>query len=343
MSIVSQEQSKLQAVVNVLKTKNTNLTIKDLQDNVAKMAPLEFNEFITGLFNKVFKSYLFKRVLFTHPIISTFITEGTSFEAHREYFDTKLIESEDFDVKSKFSNDQKLTKTLQTVLSTQLKKFLRLSTNINYAKAAFASESAFSSWLESQFRVITESMNVELYKEISKKVTSAIKNEYDWSSENKLEDVMLKLNTLSDNMAFPSRDYNLGFANTSGKITGHDDETRVNATKRDQMVLFVSPKIKNLLDAKVGSVKFHNQYFDITKYNVITLEEELLTEDGSKREIMILCDKEAFKGYFRINDMASQFWAKNMTVEYFQHYWLVFGEIPWANGVKIKLSSTLNA
>lgn len=338
--------TKLEALVTKLNQLHSgNLTVQSLQENVAKMAPLELNEFISGLFNKVFKSYIFERVLFSHPILKQFVVEGTSFEAHREYFDTQLIEDADYDLNKKMLTDIKTTKVLQTILSTQLKKVLSLTINLHQSRAAFASETAFSQWLESQFRVITESMNIRLYKVISDKVVKAVKNTIDLTSITSYDTLLEQLNTLSDNMAFPSKAYNLGYQSKGTGIkrtadTQFDDLTRTNATSRSDMILFISPKMKNLFDSKVGSIKYHNQYFDISKYNVITLEEDLL-KDGAN-DIMLLVDKNAFKGYFRINEMVSQFWGANLTTDYFQHYWLVFGEIPWANGVKIKLSQNFN-
>lgn len=336
--------NKLEALVEKLNASGGHLTVQTLQENVAKMSPMELNEFIGGLFNKVFKSYLFERVIFSHPLLKTFIVEGTSFEAHREYFDTQLIDSYDYDLSKRYSDDVKPVKTLQTILSTQLRKVLEVPVNLHQARAAFASETAFSQWLNAQFRVITESMNILLYKYISSQLSKKVVNTVDLTSITKLDDVLQKINTLSENMSFPSKAYNLGY---QAKGTGidlkldikYDALTRTNATSRSDMILFISPKIKNAIDSKVGAIKYHNQYFDITKYNVITLEEEYL-KDG-ENDLLLLVDKNAFKGYFRINEMVSQFWGKNLVTDYFQHYWLVFGEIPWANGVKIKLNKDI--
>lgn len=327
-------------------TSQIEAAVKKLQENVAKMSPLETNEFITGLFNKIFKSYLYERSIFKHPILGKFVQEGTSYEAHREYFDTQLIESENYDINKRVLSENKTTKTLQTVLSTQLKKVMPLTINMNFAKAAFASETAFSSWLESQFRVIEESFNKELYNTIGSKIVSSIKNVVDLSTINKYDELLQEVNTLSENMYFPSKAYNLGYQSNGTGIARtldnqYDDVTRTNSVKREDMILFISPKLKNLFDSKVGSIKFHNQYFDITKYNVVTLDESLLKDNG--HDLLLLVDKNAFKGYFRINEMVSQFWGANMMTDYFLHYWLVFGEIPWANGVKIKLSKTFTA
>ena len=339
--------SKLTALVTKLNQLGGGaLTVQQLQESVIKMNPMELNEFIEGLFNKVFKSYIFERVIFTHPILKTFVVEGTSFEAHREYFDNQLIESEDYDLTKKMIPDVKRTKTLQTILSTQLKKILPLTINLHQARAAFASETAFSQWLESQFRVITESMNIELFKEISTRVVEGVKNYLDLTAIDRYDTLLQELNTLTDNMYFPSKAYNLGYQSNGNGINRtldpqFEEVTRTNSTKREDMILFMSPKMKNLFDSKVGSVKFHNQYFDVSKYKVITLEESML-KDGNC-DVMIVVDKNAFKGYFRINEMVSQFWAANLTTDYIQHYWLVFGEIPWANGVKLKLSDNFVA
>lgn len=320
--------------------------VKELQDAVAKMNPMQLNEFITDLFNKVFKSYLYERTIFKHPLLSKFITEGTSFEAHREYFDSKLIESEDYDINKRMLTENKKTETLSTVLSTQLKKVMSLTVNMNFAKAAFASETAFSQWLENQFRVMEESINIELYNKIGSEVVKGVKNVIDLSTVDRYDTLLQEINTLSDNMFFPSEAYNLGYQSQGTGINRtktdvKDAKLRKNSISRKDMILFVSPKIKNLLDSKVSSIKFHNQYFDITKYEVVTLDESLL-KDG-QNDLILLVDKNAFKGYFRVNEMASQFWAANLMTDYHFHYWLVFGEIPWANGVKIKLSTNFVA
>lgn len=340
--------NKLEALVVKLgmasegKTSEIATKVKDLQNAVAKMSPMQLNEFITGLFNKVFKSYIYERTIFKHPLLSKFVTEGTSFEAHREYFDSKLIESEDYDINKRMLSEIKTTKTLSTILSTQLKKVMSLTINLNFAKAAFASETAFSQWLENQFRVLEESVNIELYNKIGSDIVKGVKNVIDLTSVTKYDTLLQEINTLSDNMFFPSEAYNLGYQSEGTgikriKTNDANAQLRKNSLKREDMLLFVSPKIKNLLDSKVSSIKFHNQYFDITKYTVVTLDENLLKE--GENDIMLLIDKNAFKGYFRVNEMASQFWAANLLSDYHFHYWLVFGEIPWANGVKIKLSN----
>lgn len=335
--------SKLEALVTKLnEVGGASLTVSQLQENIAKMNPLELNEFIDGIFNKIFKSYIFNRVIFSHPILSQFVEAGTSVEAHREYFDTQLIQGEDYDLNKKFSNDIKRTKTLQTVFSTILKRVMSLTINLHQARAAFASETAFSQWLESQYRVISESINIELYDVISKRVVAEVKNTIDLKSIDKYDELLQQINTLTENMSFPSKAYNLGYQSTGSGInrtldTKYKDLTRTNSTKRSDMVMFISPKLKNAIDSKVGAIKFHNQYFDISKYKVITLDENVL-KDGND-ELIVIVDKEAFKGYFRINEMVSQFWASNLTTDLFHHYWLVFGSIPWANGVKIKISN----
>lgn len=344
--------NKLEALVVKLGLASPNnvaqikTTVNKLQESVKNMNPMELNEFINEMFNKVFKSYLFNRVIFSHPVYKKFIEEGVSIEANREYFDTQLLDSKAYDINKRIPTDLQPVKVLQTVLTTQLRDYFTLPVNMNFARAAFASETAFSQWLEAQFKTLEESFNKKLYEVISSKIVKSVINTVDLTNVNEIDKTLENLNILSDNMAFPSKAYNLGY---QAKGTGinlvadsiYDDKTRINATKRENMILFVSPRIKNLIDSRVGSIKYHNQYFDIKKYEVITLDEKIMTD--SDVPFMLLVDKNAFKGYFRVNEITSQFWGNNMITDYFHHFWLVFGEIPWANGVKIKLSDTFKA
>lgn len=319
--------------------------IKELQEQVKTVSPMQLNEWIQGIFNKLWVSQLIQQNLFSHPIISMFVEEGRSYEAHRELFSTKLLNVTDYDQTVKISNDIVRPKQLRTVLSTVFKKKCDLTVELDYARAAFASPTAFASWKSSVFDSMNDTVSIFLYEYIADAVAKGIKNTIDLKSETKLEDLLQKINTLSDNMAFPSMAYNLGYqSNGTGIDRVHDplkeEHLRKNWTKREDLILITTPEVKNALDAKVGAIKFHNQYFDISKYNVVTLDKDKLKETD-ETPFILLVDKKAFKGYFRINQVTSQFYANNMLTDFFNHFWLVFGEVPWVNGVKIQFNKDL--
>ncbi len=128
-------------------------------------------------------------------------------------------------------------------------------------------------------------------------------------------------------MKFPSKAHALGYQSLGTGFDRkanplHDKDTRMNVLDKDRVVLFMSPTLKNKLINSTTNT-YHNAYFDITKYDIVELDEATLkTPDGD--DVILAMDKGAFKGYFRIDRMESQRWAKNLTEQFFHHYWLVF-------------------
>lgn len=98
-------------------------------------------------------------------------------------------------------------------------------------------------------------------------------------------------------MELPSVKYNLGFADPSD--AANEDDVRKQIITRDRLYLMSSTNVINAVEGEVSTVKFHNAYFDITKYKG-TLKSDKLSDD----EVILIADNAA-KGHFRVNEVAS--------------------------------------
>lgn len=90
----------------------------------------------------------------------------------------------------------------------------------------------------------------------------------------------------------PSAKYNLGFADAATAVA--DDKSRKQITPRDRQLVISSVFFGNALEGGVAAVKFHNAFFKIDQYG------GHIQIDMPTNEI-ILMDKNAAEGYFRVN------------------------------------------
>lgn len=342
-------KTALDVVVDKLnRLSGTSITKEQLYQSLQNSNPVEFNTFINDLFNRVLISGFWKRTIFSNPLSSLFIKQGTSISAHKEVLDSKLLESQDFDPTKRYADQQQKSRTIRTVLSTVIKKYIMNTLNYNIAKAAFVNDRSFSEWLNKQYEIITESFNIEIYDLLSKTIVKDTKNTIDFTSIKSVEGILKSITTIRDKMKFSTDAFNIGYVsklNNNGEyeldtdITKNPDltHTRKNAVNSERMVMILSPEMYNHLTASTKKI-YHNKYFEIEKFDYVLIEQKYLKDADGKENILFL-DKSSFQGYFRINEIATQQWAGNLTSEIYFHYWLVFGVIPWANGVKFKVSN----
>lgn len=314
-------------------TEQEKLTaITKLQDDVATMTNLETNMFLEALANKVLLQNVFKRMQFKDPLTKTFFKEGVSFSASKEIIDNKLLTAHSFDKTKRYPTDQTKAKVLNTILRKSVKEYLTNTVQIAGVRAAFASDMAFGEWLAKQTDLLAESLQVILFEELSPLFVSEIKNTItlDATKFDTLDKIFIAINEISKDMAkIPSAKYNLGFADAKTAVA--DEKSRKQITPRDRQLIISSVFFGNALEGGVSAVKFHNAFFKIDQYK------GHLQIDMPTNEI-ILMDQNAAEGYFRVNQWANNAWGANLTIEYFLHYWYVFGFIPWANGVKIQFT-----
>lgn len=306
--------------------------INKLQDDTEGFTNAETNIFLEEFGNKVLLQAVFRRVTFKDPLNKAFFTEGTSFSAAKEVIDSKLLESHKFDKSKRYPDKQTFADNLQTLLKTQAREYITNTVPLAGIRAAFASEQAYGTWLAKQVSLLQESLQVIMFTELTKAIESGVKNTItlDSTKYNSWDKIFVAINGIAKNMKLPSKKYNLGYADAATAEAATD--SRTNISSRENLYMLGSTEIENSLEGEVSTVKFHNAYFDIAKYKgYISLD--------VPTDHVILADQSAFDGYWRVNEVATQMWAGNLTVEYFLHFWYVFGAIRWANAVRIEFTN----
>lgn len=302
-----------------------------LRTAVAKFSSLEMNEFLQNFTQKILVSSMFKHMKFTDPYSAAFLNEGTTVTAATEYFSSKLLTPVTFDSTKRFADVQTRAKNLNVVFHTVLREYITNTVSLAGVRAAFASEQAFGEWFSEQTALLSESMQVRLFEFMQDQILAGVKNIMYAGDIKEWDKRFIFINGVSKNMELPSVKYNLGFADPSD--AANEDDVRKQIITRDRLYLMSSTNVINAVEGEVSTVKFHNAYFDITKYKG-TLKSDKLSDD----EVILIADNAA-KGHFRVNEVASNTWAGNLTLETYLHYWIVFGLIPWAIGVRIKFSA----
>lgn len=340
----------LEAIVKKINPSLTGTAVDSAVDNlvesVASKSPLEFNTWITEMFNKVLRSALIQKVLFSHPLITHYINMGHNITEFTEFFEVKNMEALDYNPDNKFLQQNYKPKTLSVVIGKGIKKVVPITIQYDFIKQVFASPQGAAQWLGDVMSKVQESISMQIYDYIIPKIVDGVKNEIDLSTITAPDTFLIELNTLTDKMKLKTNAFNLGFTSTKGvdgeyKSNGKDDETMINTLSRDKMLLIASPELFNVLDGKVGAVKFHNEYFNVKSYGEVCVIEAKYLKKGDKPFLMVLDGQNAFKGWYQLESTDSNNWGLNKTTDLFNHYWIKFGAIPWANGVKVLYNKDL--
>lgn len=301
-----------------------------LRDAVASFSAANMNEFLDNFTNKVLVSSMWKHMKFKDPFTAAFIKEGISVAGATEHFASKILTPKKFDPSKRFQDDQSRAKNLNIVFHTVLREFITNTVSLAGVRAAFASETAFGEWFSEQTALLSESMQIRLYDFMQTQILTGIENILYTGAigADKWDERFIEINKISKNMEIPSVKYNLGFKDPTD--VKNKDDVRRHKTSRDNLYFMATTDVVNAVEGKVSAVKFHNAYFDIKKYKGTLLSDQLGDDE------VVLIDESAARGYFRVNEVASNTWAGNLTLETYLHYWIVFGMIPWATAVRIK-------
>lgn len=304
-----------------------------MMEDVGKYSNLQLNQFLIEFTEKVLISAIFKRAEFKSPLIGKFFKEGTTVSAAKEIFDSKLLETHDFDASKRYPDSQQRAKNLVTILHTVAKKYVTNTVSFAGLRASFASEQAYGAWAAKQVELLTASMNLAMFRDIQKAIKDGVKNEIVLDAKfNSWDLIFVEITRIANSMKLPSKAFNVGYTAAEIKDAKNENKLRTNVTNMSDMIVLGSPDLENALKGEVSPIKFHNSYFKLSKFNSFINVE-------TPNEEIILLDKNGAEGYFRINEVATQNWAANLTLEYFLHFWYVFGIIPWANGVRIKFTT----
>lgn len=337
----------LEAIAKKIDSSLTGTALDTFIDNMVKSvessSPLEVNQWIETMFNKVLRSVLNTKVLFNHPLISHYINLGEHITEFTEVFETKNTKSHEYDASVRIPNDRFIPKTLHTVIGKGIKRYIAREIQYDFIKQVFATPDGAASWLSDTMNKMSEDIRMDLYDYIVPRITTEVKNTIDLTTYTSPDEFLIALNTLTDKMGLKTNAFNLGFTSQVGSdgeyiSDGSDDETMINTLSRENMLIIASPQLFNILDGKVSTVKFHNEYFNIKKYGAVAIiEAKHLYEGGNKDKpfLMVLDKNNAFKGWYQLERVATQNYAASIKSDIFSHYWFKFGPIPWANGVKV--------
>lgn len=308
-----------------------------MMEDIGQYSNIQLNHFITALTEKVLISAIFRRVEFKSKLVQHFLSEGTTISAAKEVFDSKLLDLHDFDPAKRYPANQEKSKTLVTVLHTVAKKYITNTVSYAGLRAAFASEQAYGQWAAKQVELLSASMNLHMFRIMQEEIKNSVKNELtlDATKFDTWDKIFIELTRIANSMQLPTTAYNIGYTPAEIADIANADKLRVNVNQINDLLIMASPDFENAIKGKVSPIKYHNEYFDAKKFKgVIPLE-------LPNSELYMVADN-AFEGYYRINEVATQNWAANLTLEYFLHFWFVFGMIPWANGLHIKFTEPVD-
>lgn len=307
--------------------------IQKLQTDASSFTMLEANLIYEKLANKILLSEIFTRMQFIDPISKTLFKEGITISSAKEIIDYNLVKGTSYERDKRFSDAPSIPSTLSHLLSTIAQKKMNASIfKLPEMRSAFASEQAAGQFISRITGVLAESLQYELYDLLKTIVVDGVKNTITLPPQTygSMDKIFQAIKEISADMAkIPTNRYNLGFADAATAMAS--TESRRQVTPRKHQMIWAHPSIKNALDGNVGSVKFHNAYFKTDEFHSVN-EIEMSTSE------ILLVDKNFAQGYFRVNQIATQNYANNLEIEQVLHYWIVFGHIPWANGVKIKFT-----
>lgn len=128
-----------------------------------------------------------------------------------------------------------------------------------------------------------------MFEQLTAGITGAVKNKIDLDAAkfDTLDKVFVALTGITENMALPTVRYNMGYADPTD--AANSDKVRKQTTTRSDLVLIAAPDTVNSLQGMVSPSKFHNAYFDTTKFGGV------LKLNMPSNEV-ILVDKKAFEG-----------------------------------------------
>lgn len=332
-------------------------TVEEVKANTARvslalkdMTNLQVNEFYENFINRVFSGHVLRILQFRDPISATFFKESpNAWSPSEEITDSDIYAAQDYDVNSKIMLENKIPKQLRTIIHTVARKVIPITEFLISFRAAFASPQAYDEWSSRIKENIYVSAQVEIFNHMRQLLKQDVVNEIVVPDTVKSwDELFVFIKDLMSQMKLPSKNFSIGYRSkreNDGTIVKFDD-TKDDLRKTDRLtwdkaVLITSPRIINDLKTRVSASKIHNEAFSIDQFkSIIEIpDEDTKTTDG--KLIMYLVADNAFYGRFRVTQTATQYWAKNLTIDTFYHYWYLFGVVPWAMGFKLKFTKPI--
>lgn len=295
----------------------------NLRNGVKEMTTLQFNDFYENLVEKILVTQVFEYLEFNDPIFKVF-GKANTITAAKEVIDAQLLDEKDYEPSKRMSDNQDFATALRVVIHTQVKKVITNSLPLLGLRAVFANEASFTQWLAIQTKLLGESLQVKNYERFGEAILAGVKNIKSMKVSG-YDTMGLALEKELKNMEIPSIDYNLGFADPHN--SDNKDKTKLRVTKPSNLVFLANPDTMTKLE-KIKGITINGINLNDFKAKIVLPKTRLA--DGE----VILIEFEGFEIIPRVNDVFSQTWANNATIEYFLHIWYLYGTIPWAIGVK---------
>lgn len=357
MSIDKSQLNSLDIALMKVHGLNNPTTVDQVKQNTANvskalkdMTNLEVNEFYEKFINKVFSGHVLRILQFRDPISAIFFKESAnSWSAGEEITDSDIYAAEDYNVNSKIMTENKVPKQLRTVIHTVAKKVIPITEFLISFRTAFASPQAYEEWSSRVKENIYATVQVELFNHLRHLLKNEVVNEITVPETVKSwDELFIFIKDLMAQMKLPSKNFSIGYESkreSDGTIVKKDntmDEFRkTDRLSWDNVVLITSPRIINDLKTRVSASKIHNEAFSVDQFKKII---EIPAEDAKtidNKMIMYIVADNSFYGRFRVTQTATQYWAKNLTIDTFYHYWYLFGMIPWAMGFRLKFTKPI--
>lgn len=302
-----------------------------LRTAVAGATKLEANEFIEEFTNKVLLQFVYKDLGFSDPFFKKFGTTEGSYKAIAEVIDSQLLATHTFDKEKRMSDAQERAKQLSTTLGTVLQEYTTLTMQKGVVKAAFLNEGAYSKWVSKQTKLLRTTFQVRLFEVMQVNTVDKIQNKiYIGAKYKTFAEKLVAILAIGEQMFYPSTDFNIGYADpTDAKNV---DKVKKQTASLNELTLIANAIFKTGVSSISGAIKVGDGFY--SKDNL----PQIIKTDRYDVDTVALVEDDAFKAYLRVYEMDSNNWAANMTIEYYLHFWLVAGIVPWGVGVEIKFA-----
>lgn len=305
-------------------------TLDALQSKMSKATLVEVNEFTSQLMNKIGKQLLINTFNYKNPITSIFAKDAFQYGDGAEIMEVQVKdENGNYDATKYLPENTTQQTILSQIIKTVDKKIFDTEISVAIVRGAFINDTAFAGLIEQLVGVLNKRLEVFLLGTLTAAIKAGVLNKKTIKEGDLLKN-WIKIFEFAEDMELPSKKYNLGFADPlDASVT---EETQLNTSMLKDIYLFMNAKTLNDFKRKALPSLFHIDEFNLDKFGGA---KKLPLADN---EVLVL-DRRGFQFYWRIRELASQAFARNLKVVYYLHTWLRYGLIPWANGMVVTLDN----
>lgn len=301
-----------------------------LQSKMSQATLVEVNEFTESLMNKIGKQMLTDMFNYKNPITSIFAKDAFQYGDGAEIMEVQVKDdSGNYDATKYLPENVKQKEILSTIIKTVDKKIFETEVSVAIVRGAFVNDTAFSGLIGQLVGVLEKALEVYLLNTLTTYVKTNVKNVKTVKAGGLLKN-WVEIFDIAENMELPTKKYNLGFADPTDASVS--DQTQLNISKLTDVHLFMNPSTLNKFKREALPSLYHIDEFGFDKFGGA---HKLPLADN---EVLVL-DRRAFVFFWRIRELMSQAFARNLKVVTYLHAWLRYGIIPWANGVLVTLDN----